>query len=111
ARQALDLQCERQAYRRVVEERPGARGVRQHDVSLQLLELAVRDARLREATKARVDAIGRLARGEDALHCLVAVLEPWHTVGIETQRRCLARNGAHLVERQPTGAELDHFAI
>src|SRR2546429_6441644 len=68
ARQALDLERERETHRRVVEQRPGARGMRQHDVPLQLLELTVGDARLREAAKARVDAVGWFARSEDALY-------------------------------------------
>ena len=45
-----------------------ARGVRQHDVALQLGEVGGGDAHARQLAEAGVDAVDRLAAGEDALH-------------------------------------------
>src|SRR2546421_12366135 len=58
AREALDLERERQSDRGVVQQRSGARRMGEHDVPLQLLELAVGDARLRKPGEGGVDAIG-----------------------------------------------------
>src|SRR5205085_11207745 len=54
AREALNLEREGQAHGRVIEKWAGARGVREDDVSLQLFELVVGDARLRKAAEAGV---------------------------------------------------------
>src|SRR5258706_14174657 len=55
ARQALDLERERHAHGRVVQQWPGAGGVRQHDVPLQLLELVIGDPCLRQPSETGVD--------------------------------------------------------
>ena len=66
AREAGDLQCDREPYGRVVEQRAGACRMRKHDVALQGGELGIGNACLREAAEAGVDAVGRCATREYA---------------------------------------------
>ena len=61
ARERENLEREDEAHGRVVEQRPGAGGVRKHDVRLQAAKLVVRDARLRKTPETGVDAVRRFS--------------------------------------------------
>ena len=67
ARQSVDLERQHEPHHRIRQRSADARGVRQQQIALQLLELIVRDARLREQTEAGVDAVGRCAGRHDPL--------------------------------------------
>src|SRR5262249_45190720 len=88
------------AHGGVVEQWPGAGGVRQHDIELKLLELLGRDARLRQATEPGVDAVRGLARGDDSLHGGERRIHLGERGGVELERRRVARDRAQLPERR-----------
>src|SRR3989442_15575804 len=65
--------------------------MRQHDIGLELLQLAHRNPGLRQPAEAGVDAIGRPARGDDALDGGEARAQGGKTGRIELERRALSR--------------------
>jgi hypothetical protein len=68
ARQAHGLDRQDQAHRVFGQVGAGADTVRQHQVALQLGQLVVRDAALRQLAKAGVDAVDHGVGVDDVLH-------------------------------------------
>ena len=109
--EARDLERENEPRRRVVDRRAGSGGVREHDVGLELFQLAGRDAGLREAAEARVHAVGRLARGDDPLDQRGPGAQPRQAGGIELERDRFARDPAQVGKPQGRAADADHRSI
>ena len=76
ARERRRLERDDETHDGVVEQRPGAGAVRQHQRALQLRETRVVDARAREQAEAGVDAVDGLAGRDDAVDRLRARRRP-----------------------------------
>jgi hypothetical protein len=105
-RQRRNLERKHEPHGRVIEQRPSTGGVRKHDVRLQLLELVGRDARLGEAPEAGVDAVGGLARSDDALNRFVSRAQRRQAGRVELQLRAFPRNMAQGGEGEGCAADL-----
>ena len=108
ARERRGLERDDEAHDGVVEQRPGAGGMRQHERALQLREPRVVDARSREETESGVDAVDRLARTRRrARPCRAARIDRGFRRGIDGERHGLrpqAPRSSASVER--AGAKL-----
>src|SRR3989442_33770 len=74
--------------------------MRQHDIGLELLQLAPRNPGLRQPAEAGVDAIGRPARGDDALDGGEARAQGGKTGRIELERRAFSRDFSQRGKRE-----------
>ena len=72
ARQRIDLERENQPHDGIGKRIAHAGRVRQQQIPLQQLELLVGDARLRQQSESRIDAVGRIAARDDLVHQGVA---------------------------------------
>jgi hypothetical protein len=96
-REAVDLQDHDQAHEPVIEQRPGAGGMRQHEAALQLGHLIVGDARTRQRAEAGVDAVDGAALADHRLHGVGARFHRRPAAAIEPDRPVA------LVERAQVG--------
>ena len=96
-REAVDLEDHDQAHEPVIEQRPGAGGMRQHEAALQLGHLIVGDARARQRAEAGVDAVDGAALADHRLHGVGARFHRRPAAAIEPDRPVA------LVERAQVG--------
>jgi hypothetical protein len=106
ARQGENLERKDQAHGRIVEERPGAGGVRKHDVRLQAAKLVVRDARLRKTPEAGVDPVRRFSGGDDPLDRFETGAQRRQARRVELERGAFPRDPAQGGEIEGPGADL-----
>ena len=98
ARQAADLHQHDQAHDGVRQQFSRANRVRQDQVALQLLQLFIGDARLGKQAETRVDAVGRIALGDDGLHGGGRRLDDGIGLGGEDQFRGCGPDGAQVAQ-------------
>ena len=105
ARQAGDLHHQREAHDVVAQQLAGADRMRQDQVALQLLQLGVGNALLREQAEAGVDAVGRIAFCDDALDRLRRGVDHGPRVGrqLDAQRRL--PDAPQVRQLQPAGSD------
>ena len=105
AGEAGDLEHQDQADHVIGQGRTHARAVRQHEIPLQRFELIFRDVRLCEFAEAGVDAVRRLAGGDDALHRRRCTGDGSGARRVERDAYRAARHDAHFIERYATGVQ------
>src|SRR5262249_27441547 len=69
AREARDLERDHKTHDFIGEKLADARGMGEHEIALQMLQLVVRDARLRELSETGVDSIQHTPRGKRVFKC------------------------------------------
>lgn len=85
ARKAVYLQHHNQAHQRVIQCFAHACRMRQHQRTLQVLQIVIRDARLRQQAKTRVNAVGRTSLGDNRVNASHAGVNTINGAGIEAQ--------------------------
>ena len=99
ARERRRLERDDEAHDGIVEQGPGAGGVREHERALQLREAGVVDARSREESEAGVDAVDGSPGSDDAVDRLRRGIDRRPCRGIDGERH----------RRRPEPAQVGEF--
>ncbi len=110
AGEGVDLQRQHEPHHRVGQRLAHAGGMREKEVSLQQLQLIRGNAGLRQQSKTRVDAIGRIALGDDPIHQRIGRHDSLAVRRSNADERRLRMDAAQAGEAQLAGDQGDNIA-